>query len=793
MTQSRKHPERIAVIAGQDRPRRNAIRHAQGRGRFVDDIAFANLAHLAVVRSPHAHAEIRNIDVSRALAVSGVVAIYSGDDMKALCKPWVGALNHFPGLRSPEQYPLAVDRVRWNGEPVVAVVAESRAIAEDAVDQVRIEYDILPAVVGIKASRATDAPLVHPQYDSNQSFEMTLTAGDAAAAFESAYLVVEEVLELGRQTGLTLEPRSIVADYDPSLQALTAHHSTQTPYQMQDLFARHFDLSEENVRVISPDVGGSFGMKLHVYGEEMATVAASIQLGRPVKFVADRMESFLSDIHLREHLVHAKMALSKEGDITAMIVEDATGIGPFSVYPRTSAMEGNQVLRLMGAPYKMPNYDGHLSVLFQNKAPTCQYRAVGHPIGVTVTEHLVDKAARELGLDPFEIRRRNVVTQDMYPHTTATGYILERLSHEDCLTRLEEMMDYPRLRAEQAELRAKGIYRGIGIATFIEITNPGPAFYGIGGARISSQDGCVIKIEPSGKFRVAVSVTEQGQGTETVMAQVAATYMGVDVGIIDVITGDTERTPYGGATWASRGAGIGGATVMKCALAMKANLLEIAAVILQGKPDDFDLTDGEIVFKETGNSAITLGELCRIAYFRPDTLPQDYHPQLSISRHFVPQGTPFDFTNGVQASYLEVDIETGIITLLDHWVVEDCGVILNKKLVDEQIRGGVVHGLGGILLEECLYSDSGQMLTSTMADYLAPLAAEMPDIHIDHICTPTEMTPLGAKGVGEAGTAAAGSVVLNAVNDALSPLGAQLTQTPLTPERILRALGVVTD
>ncbi len=793
MTQPSKYPERIALIAGQDRPRRNAIRHAQGRGRFVDDIAFANLAHLAVARSPHAHAKIREIDVSRALTMPGVVAIYTGEDMKGLCKPWVGALNHFPGLRSPEQYPLAVDRVRWNGEPVVAVVAESRAIAEDAVDEIKIDYDILPAVVGIRASRAPDAPLVHSQYDSNLAYEMSLTAGDAAAAFAAADLVVEEVLDLGRQTGLTLEPRSIVADYDPSLQSLTAHSSTQTPYQMQDIFVRHFDLSEENVRVIAPDVGGSFGMKLHVYGEEMAAVAASIQLGRPVKFVADRLESFLSDIHLREHLVHAKMALSKTGDITAMIVEDETGIGPFSVYPRTSAMEGNQALRLMGAPYKMPNYDGHLSVLFQNKSPTCQYRAVGHPIGVSVTEHLVDKAARALGLDPFEIRRRNIVTQDMYPHTTATGYILERLSHEDCLDRLEELMDYPRLRAEQAELRAKGIYRGIGIAAFIEITNPGPAFYGIGGARISSQDGCVIKIEPSGKFRVAVSVTEQGQGTETVMAQVAATYLGVDVGIVDVVTGDTETTPYGGATWASRGAGIGGATVMKAALAMKANLLEIASVVLQGKPDDFDLSGGEIIFKETGQSAITLDELCRIAYFRPDTLPEDYHPQLSVSRHYVPQGTPFDFTNGVQASYLEVDTETGIIKLLDHWVVEDCGVILNKQLVDEQIRGGVVHGLGGILLEECLYSDNGQMLTNTMADYLAPLASEMPDIHIDHVCTPTEMTPLGAKGVGEAGTAASGSVVLNALNDALSPLGAQVTQTPVTPERILRALGVVAD
>jgi len=786
-----KDTPRHSEFVGQDRPRRNAVRHAHGRGRFVDDIAFGNLAHIAFFRSPHAHAEILKIDTQAARALPGVVDVFCAPDIVDICTPWVGALDHFPGLLSPEQYPLAMGRARWNGEPVVAVVAESRAIAEDAVDLITVDWKELPAVIGIDASRAPDSPLVHPQYDSNMSFTMTLKAGDAEAAFRDADLVVEDTLDLGRQTGLTLEPRSIVADFDPSLQKLTAYHSTQTPYQMQDVFCRHFDLSEENVRVIAPDVGGSFGMKLHVYGEEMSAVAASIRLGRPVKFVADRMESFQSDIHLREHKVHARMALSKSGEILAMDVDDATGIGPFSVYPRTSAMEGNQALRLMGAPYKMANYHGTLSVLFQNKAPTCQFRAVGHPIGVTVTEHLVDLAAVALDLDPFEIRRRNIVTQDMYPHKTATGYILERLSHEECLDRLHTMMDYPKLRADQAEARKRGVYRGIGIAAFIEITNPGPAFYGIGGARISSQDGCMMKLEPSGKIRMAVSITEQGQGTETVMAQVAATYLGVDVAHVDVVTGDTERTPYGGATWASRGAGIGGATVMQAALALKDSILEIAGVILQGQAQDFDLVDGQIVDKADGQVRVSLAEIGRIACFRPDTLPAGFHPQLSVVRHYVPQGTPFDFTNGVQASYLEVDIETGIVTLLDHWVVEDCGIILNRQLVDEQIRGGVVHGLGGVLFEECLYSNEGQMLTTTMADYLAPLASEMPDIQIGHVCTPTEMTPLGAKGVGEAGTAAAGAVVLNALNDALRPLGAAVNKTPLTPERILQALGKI--
>lgn len=784
------HPDQVQFV-GQDKPRRNAVRHAHGRGNFVDDISFTNLAHIAFFRSPHAHADILSIDTSEAQKLVGVLDVFVADDLENICTPWIGVLDHFPGLKSPEQYPLAKGRARWNGEPVVGVVAETRAIAEDAIDLIQIEWKPLPAVIGIDSSRDTDGPHVHPEYGTNEAFVMELTAGDSHKAFEDADHIVEDTLVLGRQTGLTLEPRSIIADYDPSLQKLTAYHSTQTPYQMQDIFTRHFNLSEENVRVISPDVGGSFGMKLHVYGEEMAAVAASIRIGRPVKFIADRMESFLSDIHLREHKVHARMAFSNDGEISAMQVDDATGIGPFSVYPRTSAMEGNQALRLMGAPYKMPHYDGKMTVLFQNKAPTCQFRAVGHPIGITVTEHLVELAAKKLSMDPFEIRRRNVATQDMYPYKSAGGYILERLSHEECLDKLEALMDYPKLRAEQAELRRQGIYRGIGIGAFIEITNPGPAFYGIGGARISSQDGCFMKLEPSGKVRMAVSVTEQGQGTETVMAQVAATYLGIDLDHIDVVTGDTERTPYGGATWASRGAGIGGSTVMKAALALRESLLEIAGVILQGKAKDFDIIDGQIVDAVTKENRMSLSEIGRIAYFRPDTLPENFHPQLSVTRHYVPQGTPFDFTNGIQASYLEVDIETGIVKLLDHWVVEDCGVILNRQLVDEQIRGGVVHGLGGILFEECLYSPEGQLLTTTMADYLAPLAKEMPDIHIDHAMTPTEMTPLGAKGVGEAGTAAAGSVVLNAVNDALQPFDAVLRSTPLTPERILKALGKI--
>jgi carbon-monoxide dehydrogenase large subunit len=489
--------------------------------------------------------------------------------------------------------------------------------------------------------------------------------------------------------------------------------------------------------------------------------------------------------------LRAKLALASDGTFLALKVEDDTAIGAYSAYPRTSAVEGNQVVRLMGAPYKIVNYKADLNVIFQNKTQTSQYRGVGHPIACAATERLVDLAARTLNQDPFEIRRRNYVTSDMYPHTTASGYKFERLSLDECLTELHRLMDYPSLRAEQSGLRRKGIYRGIGIATYVEITNPSPAFYGVGGAHISAQDGCVLKVTPSGDVQCAISVTEQGQGSETIIGQIVADQLGVDRERVRVMTGDTETTPHGGATWASRGAGIGGETALQAARKLKANILNIASAILQSRSSDLDLSEGRLIERETGVVRMTLGELAALVYFRSDTLPPELNIDLTIAHHFAPKGFPFAFANGIHGSLVEVDIETGFVRLLKHWVVEDCGRIINPMLVNEQIRGGVVQGLGAALFEECLYDEAGQLLNGSLADYLVPMACEMPDIAIAHVETPTRDTELGAKGCGEAGTSAASGAALNAVNDALDPLHASISQIPMTPQRILRALGVV--
>ena len=537
-------------------------------------------------------------------------------------------------------------------------------------------------------------------------------------------------------------------------------------------------------------MGGSFGIKIHTYGDEVATAAAAKLLRRPVKFVADRYESFVTDIHARDHVVTGRMALDGDGRIAALAFDDLTGIGPYSMYPRTSAIEANQVLNLTGAPYAIENYRATSRVVFQNKNLMCQYRAVGHPIAMAVCDGLLEDAAAKAGIDPVEVRRRNLMPDDGYPCTSAAGMKLDDLSHHKTLQTLLDMMDHDRLRADQEEARARGVHRGIGFCSMVEVTNPSPMFYGVGGAPIASQDGATVRLDAGGGLQVAASVTEQGQGTNAILAQIAAETFGVQIERVRVRTGDTEVVPYGGGTWASRGAGIGGEAMLLAAQALKGQVLEVAAAILQAKPADLDIRDGQVTDKG-GAARMSLSDLARTVYYRGNELPSDLRPELIATRHYRVTDTPFVFTNAAMAAHVEVDVETGFVQVLDFWAVEDCGRVINPQLVDEQVRGGVVQGIGGALYEECIYSEDGQLLNATMADYLVPMAAEMPDIHVGHVETPTKTSELGAKGAGEAGTGGAPAAVLNAVNDALRPLGASLWQMPMTPERVLRALGKV--
>jgi aerobic carbon-monoxide dehydrogenase large subunit len=773
---------------GKSVPRPNLDRLLQGRGAYVSDMELPRMAHVVFLRSPHAHARIVAIDATAAKGMPGVVSVVTGKELANVITPWVGVLSHLKGLKSAPQNAIAIDRVCWQGEAVAAVVANGRAVAEDAAEAIAVRYEELEAVTDMCSALDRDTPVIHPSLGDNLAFERIHNAGHVDQAFAESDEVVEADFVFGRHTGVTLEPRAVVADWNAAEARLTIYQGTQAPHMVQNIAALHLGLQESQVRVVCKDVGGSFGIKVHIYADEMATYALSKLLRRPIKFVADRVESFNTDIHARDHRCKARIGIKRDGTITAFEIDDLTGIGPYSMYPRTSAIEANQVVNLIGGPYVAKNYRARARVVFQNKNVMCQYRAVGHPIACSVTEGLVDLAAMKIGMDPVEIRRRNLIADDAYPCASPSGLRFERLSHHASLDKLLQMMNYKGLRAEQVALRKKNIHRGIGIASFIEVTNPSAAFYGVGGAKISSQDGVAVRLDAQGSVICHTSITEQGQGSESITGQIVASVLGVSMERVRVILGDTDHTPYGGGTWASRGAGIGGEAALQATKILRKNILDVAAAILQSAPSELDIAGDAVVNISDGAARIELKELARIVYFRPDTLPPGIQPELMATRHYVPREYPFAFTNGVQASWLEVDSETGFVRLLRHWVVEDCGTIINPQLVDEQIRGGVVQGLGAALFEKCMYDERGQFTNANMADYLVPMAGEMPDIDVGHVVSPTLESELGAKGAGEAGTAGAAAAVANAVNDALGPFGTIITEIPLTPQVILTAL-----
>ncbi len=778
---------------GRSLSRASARRTVAGRGRYTDDFDLPRTVHAAFVRSPHAHARILRIDTAEAAAMPGVVLVMTGAELaERSTGPWIGTLSCFEGMKSAPQYAMAVDRACWQGEPAVMVVAESRALAEDACERIAIDWEAIPPTTAAETALDAGTPVLHPDLGNNLAFTKTIDRGDVDDVFASADIVLEESFSFGRHTAVSLEPRALLADYDPGTQHLTIHTSSQVPHMIQAVFARTLGVPEHNVRIIAPDVGGSFGLKIHTFGDEVAATAASIELGRPVKFIADRLESFVSDIHAREHLISARLAVGKDGDIQAMEIDDLAGVGAYSAYPRTSVFEANQVLNITAGPYKFENYRAKTSVVYLNKVPTSQYRAVGHPIGISVGEHMVDRAAEALGVDPVEFRRRNVMPDDGYPSVAPSGVPVNDLSHEACLEKLIGLMDYEGLLREQAALRQQGVHRGIGIAGFIKGTAPGPqGYYGSGGAPIASQDACTIKLEPSGGIICTVGVTDQGQGVDTVMGQIAATALGVPVESIRVIEGDTDAVPYGGGTYASRATAIGGEAVYQASRTLRQEILTMAGILLQSEARTLDIVEGNVVAADGGEVRIPLSEIGRIGHFQLGELPNDYQPVLSATRRYRLTELPYIFTNGIHGASVEVDVDTGFIRLLKHWVVEDCGRIINPKLADEQVRGGCVQGLGGALYEHCLYDDAGQLLNGSMADYLTPMAAEMPDIEVAHVQTPTSESELGAKGAGESGTGAAPGVVMCAVNNALRPFDAVVTAQPMTPEIVLRALGKI--
>lgn len=778
-----------AQAIGRAMPRLEARRLVAGGGRYLDDHAMRGELQAAFLRSPLPHARF-TLDVTPAAALPGVEAVLTAADLATACRPWRTESRSFLGLVSPAQGPLADGRATWQGEPVAMVLAATRAIAEDAAEAILAAWEELPAVTAPEAALAPGAPPVHPGSESNRAWGATITGGDPDTAFAAAALVVEERLVFTRHTGVPLEPRGALATWEPGTGGLTVRLSHQMPHQMRLHLAEQLGLPINRVRVVCGDVGGGFGIKMHVYQDEMAVAAAARLIGRPVRWVSDRMEALLADIHAREHVVTARIAVDAAGHILGFDLHDVQGLGAYSVYPRSSTVEAISVIRTIGAPYRFAHGRARVDSVLQNKVATGQYRAVGGPIGCAVTERLVDKAARARGEDPWAFRARNLLRAEEMPRVNPFGAAQHGMHHHAALEQAKALLDLPALQAEIEAGRAAGQLLGLGIAFTVEYTASGPAVYGAGHVAVAATDTVVATLEPTGEVSAQASITEIGQGITQGLAQVLADAVGVAPEAVRVEAGDTQAAPHGGGAWASRGAAIGGEAAWGAGRALRAQLLEAAAALLQAEPGSLDIRAG-VVTDASGAARMTLAELGTLMLFRGHEMPQGVTPSLSAAFHYRREEDVTLANNGVQAALVEIDGETGLVRVLRHWMVGDCGRVLNPLLVDGQYRGGVAQGIGEALLEACRYDEeSGQFLSGTLADYLLPMATDIPDIELAHVETPYAGSAVGAKGAGESGTCGAPAAILNAVNDALLAAGGgAVTELPIHPVAVLRALG----
>jgi len=783
-----------AAAIGVARPRPEAARLAAGAGCFVDDAAPPRALHAAFLRSPVAHARIQRLDLEAARAMPGVIAVYDGEALAAHCRPLPGVLGHLAGMKAAPQWPLARDRVRYVGEPVALVLAQRRAQAEDAAQAIGFEWDALPALVDPEAALAPDAVRLHEGLADNAMFEAQVATAGVDAAFAAAAEIVERRWETARVTAVALEPRGLVAQWDVHAARLHVRMGTQVPWMMQAVLADVLDIAWDAVSVVAADTGGSFGSKIHGYADEAAIAVAARLCARPVRFVADRLEAFVSDVHARGHRATVRAAAGSDGRLVAFAVDDLCAAGPWSVHPRGSVNESRHVLGLTGACYEAAEYRARIRVAMTTLAQYGQYRGVGHPLACLFTETAVDSMARRLRVDPLDFRLANLLDDEgPWPRRAPAGATFERLSLRAALRECARLMDYAALREDQRRHRESGEpwrLRGIGLACFVENSNHSSANYGRGGAPIASDDGALVRLTQGGGIACAVGLTDTGQGTRTALAQIAADAVGAEVEAVSVILGDTDHTPVSGGNWGSRGIGIAGEALWRAGCALRARLLEAAAALHARDAAALDLRGGRVRDAE-GSDLCSLAELAAAIYLRPDRFPPGVLPEPAASAHFAQRDLDGVYTNGASASCVEVDLRSGQVRLLGHWIVDDCGTVINPLLADEQLRGAAVQGIGQALFEGCLYGPEGELRNATLADYLVPMAAEMPDIVVGHVGSPTRTSRLGAKGVAEAGLTGAIAAVVNAIDDALSPLGVEVGALPVTPERILRAAGLL--
>jgi len=767
-------------------PREEDRRYVTGRGRYLDDLAPPATVHAVFVRSPWAHARLVRVDTEACRRLPGVLHVLTGAEVKAQVQPIRAALET-DGYAGGQWWPLAVDRVRFPGEPVAVVVARDRYLADDAAGAVRVEYEPLPPLPDLDRALAPGAPELQAEVPANTFLRTRGGAGDVEAAFARAPVVVDAEFRTGRVTGAAIENRGVLAWYDPAADRLRVWSSTQTPHLLRVALAEHLGLAETQITVLAPDVGGAFGIKMHLSPEEVVVSLLALRLGGPVKWVERRRENFEASIHAHEQRLRVELAADREGRILGLRARILSDVGAYSVSPLTAALEPLGAASSLPGPYDISHYAYEASAVATTKCPAGAYRGVGQVMATFARERLVDLLARRLSLDPAEVRRRNLIPPDRLPYTNPAGLRYDSGDYRACLERALQVSEYAGLRRQVEAERRAGRRVGIGLACFVEGTAIGCATYRRRGMReVPGYDAATVRVAPSGRVEVLVSAPSQGQGHSTAFGQLAADTLGVEHDAVTVVAGDTDRCPFGSGTFASRGAaGVGGAIVL-AATTVREKAARIAAALLEADPRDVEAVDGRFRVRGAPHRFLPWSAVTRAAYYPPRALLEGGEdPGLEATRAFSPTTT---FSYGTHLAVVEVDPETGQVKLLRYLVVEDCGPMINPTIVEGQIAGGVAQGIGIALLEELVYDGSGQLVTGSFLDYALPTFAHALAIEIEHLETPSPTTPGGFKGMAEGGTIGAPAAIANAVADALGTEGDRLLELPMTPHRVWQAI-----
>jgi len=745
----------------------------QGLAHYVDDVRLPDTLHAMFLRSIYAHARIKSIDTTAALKLPGVVAVYTGKDVQKIGVVPCGAA--IPDMKAPEHRVLPLNKVYFVGHPIAVVVAETKAAARDALDLIQVDYQELPVVLDEEKAADPKSPVIHEALGTNIAYKLTAGEGDIEAALKSADKIIKQKILNKRLLPIAMEPRGVLARYYPGEQELTIWTSTQIPHLARTQIAIMLGVPENKVRVITPEVGGGFGSKLNVYAEEALLGWISMQTGRPVKWIEGRRENMQATIHGRGQVGVVEIGCKKDGTITGLRYNVFADMGSYFqlLTPAIPTLTG---LMLSGC-YKIPAIQMNVTATFTNKMSTDAYRGAGRPEATYVIERAADLVAAELGMDPVDVRRKNFPQPNEFPFKTATGLFYDSGNYQGALDKALKIADYTKLRDEQKKARKEGRLVGIGLSTYVEICALGPS----AAMPAGGWESATVRIEPTGKVTILTGASPHGQGEETSFAQIAADELGVGVNDSTVIHGDTAVVQYGIGTFGSRGLAVGGTAVYMAIQKLKAKASKLAAHLLQVDPGTVSFSDGKFTSSAAPGKQTSLQEVALAAHLAK-SIPEDMEPGLSATSFYEPKNFTFPF--GTHIAVVEIDRETGEIDFQRYVAVDDCGKQINPMLVHGQVHGGIVQSIGQALYEEVVYDDSGQLVTGTLMDYALPKAAMIPHLELDSTETPSPVNPLGAKGVGEAGTIGATPAIVAAVVDALSVFGVRHLDMPAKPEAI---------